>query len=397
MRLSDDGLALELRLMRPEPAPDFAAKLDRRAAEGFPRRTRRPSFLAKRSQLVPALGAVSLFVVVAGIAVGQSGVLGGGGGPVAPSVVETTGSGGGGVARDVQVPRGNAIPLSKDQTPVGPTAPTFGAPLDRVQQESGRGLSAQSADALRLRSAAGDLAPFVGHGHQAQRVDLGLATAPDDFRGAADGVFDVVRDHRGFVERSSVSGGDPGVPGAAPGHATYELRIPSGELSAALADLSNLGHVVSRTDGTLDITSRFHSANNRIDALTAKRDNLLEQLQSAVTITEQGAIHRQLRIVHGQLDAARHDLAEAQQRVHLTPVSVTIDSDSAVAGTGGSWSIGDALHDAGRVLVAMAGAILIGGAVLVPVALLALLAWLGWRAWRYRQRERALDTAPQSS
>src|SRR5206468_6126625 len=105
----------------------------------------------------------------------------------------------------------------------------------------------------------------------------------------------------GFVVRSNVSGGDPRVIGAKRGRANFTLRIPAGELSAAMGDLSNLGHVVARSDGTVDITKRFVSARKRIDALTATRDRLLQELGQAVTITEQQSIRARLRIVQAQL------------------------------------------------------------------------------------------------
>ena len=131
-----------------------------------------------------------------------------------------------------------------------------------------------------------------------------------------------------------------------------------------MGDLSDLGHVVSRSDGSVDITNRFVSARKRIDALTASRDQLLQELGQAVTITEQQSIRARLRIVQAQLAGAHHDLARAHQRVHLVPVSVTIGADAA-ATTGGAWTIGDAFHDAGRVLTVTAGAALVGGAALL--------------------------------
>jgi hypothetical protein len=225
---------------------------------------------------------------------------------------------------------------------------------------------------------------------QARNVDLELSTAPDKFRDAADGVLDVVRDHRGFVVSSHVSGGDPGVKGAQRGHASFELRLPSGELSGSMGDLSNLGHVVSRSDGTHDVTKRFVSARKRIDALTASRDRLLRQLGTAATITEQQSIRARLRIVEARLSAAHRDLAKAQQRVHLVPVSVAITAD-AHAASSGAWTIGDAFHDAGRVLTVAAGVALVGGAALLPLALLISLTAAGWRGWVRRQRARALD------
>ncbi len=203
-------------------------------------------------------------------------------------------------------------------------------------------------------------------------------------------MLDVVRDHHGFVLSSHVSGGDPSVEGAERGRASFDLRIPAGQLSAAMGDLSDLGHVVSRTDGTHDITKRFVSDRKRIDDLAAERDTLLRQLGEATTIAERQSIRARLRIVESQLAAARKDLATAQQRVHLVPVGVTIVADENAA-SGGAWSIGDAFHDAGRVLTVTAGAALVGGAALVPFALLAALGAAVWRGWVRRQRSRALD------
>jgi hypothetical protein len=227
----------------------------------------------------------------------------------------------------------------------------------------------------------------------ARRVDLALSTSPERFRTAADGVLDVVRDHRGYVLRSSVSGGDPDAPRSQLGHASFKLRIPARELPAALGDLSDLGHVVSRTDGRVDITSRFVSAQKRIAALEKTRQNLLRQLAEAVTLTEQESIKRRLEIVQAQLSAAEEDLGAAQRRVQLVPVSVTIDADRALTdgGDAGGWGLGDAVDDAGKVLSVTAGVLLVSAAVLGPLAILAALIWLVTRGLARLRRERALD------
>jgi uncharacterized membrane protein (Fun14 family) len=62
-----------------------------------------------------------------------------------------------------------------------------------------------------------------------------------------------------------------------------------------------------------------------------------------------------------------------------------------VAHHSSGFTIGKAAHDAGRVLVVVAGVALIVLAVMVPVGLVAaLLAWVGF-AVRRRRREQALD------
>src|SRR5918994_6797518 len=372
MRLEE--LERDLRAERPKVDSDFARKLDDWAAAGFPRggelgpqpsRTRKLPKLRPQQWLAPAGGVAVLIALVVGVSsldygdeeqAGDAGsaALDAGGEQAAPPAQAERDSGGAG-----------AEPATGDE-------PLRGARTQSLEaaREGVRSVAPNQADALDARN--------IGPAGRkiAQNVDLALATAPEDFRDTADGVLDVVDDHRGFVLRSSVSGGDPNVEGAKQGRATFEIRIPAGQLQAAIASLSDLGHVVSRTDGTVDITSRFTSAKRRIATYTESRDRLLRQLEDAVTETEQDAIRAQLRIVEAQLDAAQDDLGAAQQRVHLVPVTVTVSSDESVTGDDdGDWGLGDALDDAGKVLTVAGGVLLISAAVLLPLALLVALAW----------------------
>jgi hypothetical protein len=378
-------LARALREERVGAEPGFAAELDQRVAEGFPRAgrldalRRRLTAVPPRRILAPA-GAAATLLVVVGVAISQSGEIGGGNGGIAPQPAPDQP-----VAEE---PAGGA--------PAGSEAKGGGS-VDRRDTYT-RALRAQTAagnvQALgqpSLRRSASQVP--LARRKIARRVDLALSTSPERFRDAADGVLDVVRDHRGFVVRSSVSGGDPNAPRSELGHGSFTLRIPAGELGAALGDLSDLGHVVSRTDGTQDITSRFVSVKKRIAALEKARQNLLRQLADATTVIEQESIRRRLQIVESQLSAAQQDLGSAQRRVQLVPVSVTIDADRALAGDDGAggWGLGDAVDDAGNVLAVTAGVLLVSAAVLGPLAILAVLIWLGVRAVTRLRRERALD------
>jgi Domain of unknown function (DUF4349) len=381
-------LARALREERVGADPGFAADLDQRVAEGFPRSGRLEG-LRKRLTATPPrrilarAGAAATLLVVAGVAITQSGEFGGD-----PSF------------NDGESLSTGQAPQTAEPAP-GADAAGGSAAIDAL----GDGRAAKELPSGNAQPSGSSVSGFLqnlgrdgaqvppGKRKVARRVDLALSTSPDRFRSAADGVLDVVRDHRGYVLRSSVSGGDPDVARSRLGHASFNLRIPARQLPAALGDLSDLGHVVSRTDGRTDITSRFVSAQKRIAALEKTRQNLLRQLADAVTLIEQESIKRRLAIVEAQLSAAEEDLGAAQQRVNLVPVSVTIDADRALTSDGdvGGWSLGDAVGDAGKVLSVTAGVLLVSAAVLGPLAILAALIWLGARAAARLRRERALD------
>lgn len=396
-------LARALSDERPATDPGFAADLDQRVAEGFPRPgqlagSHRLAELWKMLTAVPPrrilarAGAAATVLVVAGVTVSQSGEIwdGGDGGfttrPAPDQPVVSQGEPNAGAepaGRDVR----GAIPNENRTT----RELAFEANRQRLERQVQHLAPAQAAQGLSSGFRAANVP--LSQRKLARRVDLALSTAPERFRTAADGVLDVVRDHRGYVLRSSVSGGDPDAPRSRLGHASFTLRIPATELSASLGDLSDLGHVVSRTDGRVDITSRFVSAEKRIADFEETRERLLRELAEAVTITEQESLRRRLEIVEAQLRAAEDDLAAAQQRVRLVPVSVTIDADRALADgdDAGGWGLGDAVSDAGKVLEVTAGVLLVSVAVLGPLAILAALIWLATRALARLRRERALD------
>lgn len=382
-----EELERELRAERIEPDPEFARRLDEWAAAGFPRQRepgpverlrRRFESLPPRRMFLRA-GAVATAVVVAGVGISRVEF----GGESTPGSDEQAGA-------EFAIDDG-------DSDGAAPAAPEVVQEASRDGGAAAAGGAALAEPAPGVADAASSAPSQVGPAGRrvAQRVDLSLSTAPEDFRDAADGVLDVVADHRGFVISSRVSGGDPDVRGAEAGRADFQLKIPARELPAALAALSDLGHVLSRTDGSDDITGRFVGAKQRIAELTEVRQDLLSELEDATEEAEQASIRARLRIVQAQLEDAQDDLAAARQRVSLVPVSVTITADAA-SGKGdededSGWSISDALDDAGDVLTTLAGIALVSLAVLVPVGLVAVLVWWGVARVQRHRREAVLD------
>jgi hypothetical protein len=363
-------LALALREERPKPRPEFALGLDLRAREGFSRErvqappAPRPWWTRLPQRSVPlALGAAAALFIMA-TAVLSSGVLGGGGddGPqvaVKEPAVQSTGR--------------------ESQAPLPSTPRPQGVADSQAASGSGQALAPSSP------------VPPVTVSPQARRrqversASLTLATPSDQVEDVADGVVRVTDRYGGFVLNSSVSSGESARTGA-----SLELRIPTTRLQAAVADLSELGHVRSRTQAGRDITSEFSSPRRRLADALAERRGLLRRLAQAATANETAAVRARLRAANRRIDRNRSALRSLRERVSFSAVAVSVELGGKANGSGG-WTIGDAARDALSVLGAVAGATIVALAVALPAGILALGAWLAYRALARRRRERALD------
>jgi hypothetical protein len=350
MKPTDEQLGAELTAFRPTATESFAAALDRRVAAGFPKATKNARELSW-GRLLPALGALAaiavLVVVIANSGGGGTNV---GGGESLPAPATATSKGAAGTAAGQVTPSESLAPQTA-APPISPVPPIGGRPHNGHPQV------------------------------QEQSASLGLSTDADKLQDAADGVVQVTDRYDGFVDSSTVHAGGSN------GHASFSLRIPTVHLQDALADLSDLGHVTSRDEGTTNVTGAYTDAGKAYREARAKVDRLLEDLRNASSPSEAASVKQRLVVARDQLAAARAGLRGLKQRVALTPVNVQITAH----GDGSSWSIGDAAHDAGDVLEAIGGALLIALAVLVPLAALSALGWLGARELSRRRREAPLD------
>lgn len=385
-------LTRELRDERAEPDPYFATQLDNWAASGFARaRRHKPSpgsdaavrrerfagFLPRK--LAAPIGAVATLVLITGLVVSTDGLQSG-----SDDDAGTAGS---------TPPGGDAVQAAPEGDAPHNDAPLAGG--DTTQSEQMEATADGDARALAPAEDVSGFSRSLQDGRAAKvapdqrkvasTADLMLAAEPEEVRDVSDGVNEVVNRYRGIVVSSSVQSGEGNGLGS-----SFQLRLPAGNLQAALADLSELAHVQSRTESTEDITGRFVSAQDRIEELNANRDSILNQLSQADTTEEADALRRQLDIVNAQLSSARAELDNVRQRVQLVPVSVSIVAEEGV-GDDGDWGIAEAIEDAGDVLSTAAGVLVVVAAVLLPVALVALLFALAFRARTGRARDRALD------
>lgn len=215
---------------------------------------------------------------------------------------------------------------------------------------------------------------------------------PTKIDDVAQQVFGVVAAEKGIVNSSNVT-----ATGDANGNANFDLSVPSDNLQQTMSALSQLrgSRVLSRTDSSADITGEVGGAGIRLAEARALRRSLLKQLGAAVTQQQVDSLTAQLRDADASIASDLSTLRGLQRQVQYSRITVAIQAGSTAvtlgAAGGGGFTLHRALHDAGRVLVVVAGVALIALAVLVPVGLVAALAaWVGL-AVRRRRREHALD------
>ena len=378
--MTTEELEKELREMRSEPDPDFARRLDEWAAADFPadaglspsvgarkraggslrRVWERIAAVPPRRVLMP-VGAAATLAVVAAVAINQNEV------------------------------SDQGVTLSEPTTAEAPREYEQSAPDRSAASEAGGAsepIAPADADAATVVPATGD-SGGIGRGTDKRIVDatarLSLGTEASKVQDVANEVVDVTDSYGGFVLDSRVTTDQAGA------RADFSLEIPYKELDAALSDLSGLADVVSRTEGGEDITAK---------AVRARRDlaNTLEQIRKArVALIEADTrqdklvIQSQIDSLNASADAQRTELNGVQRQGRFATVDVEVTSEKSDSGAGGGWSLGDAFHDAGRVLEVIAGIGLVTLAVLLPISLLALLGWAIATRTLKRRREAVLN------
>src|SRR4051794_24182319 len=328
-------LALALRTDSPEPAPAFAAELDRRVAAGFPKPRSKRGRLALPSFWIPALAAASLLIVA--VVVGLSSL-----------------GGSDGTGEGTTVAAEQAAP--KGASGVGPQLNNF---------SGGSGAPGAPATATSR--------------HVVRSVELTIAAPHDQFQQTADSIGTVAESHGGFVLGSNVDTRDQGGSSG-----DFTLRVPQRELQATVADISKLGHLRARSESGQDVTAPYNSVQDKLgNALLEKRAPKLKLKHAKGTKAD--AIKLRLATLNAAIDSLSGRMKGLKQRTVYSTVNVTLtESKDEAGGTGAAWD------DAQRTLEGMLNFALRALAVILPLALLAALGALAGRSLRRRRREAPL-------
>jgi Domain of unknown function (DUF4349) len=362
-------LALATQALRPRPSDEFVQALDSRAARGFRREshetpanpsTRRASSahrkgrprLKRRRTALPALGlGVAVLVAVA-------------------VTVSMSGSGGGRVAQPAQI--AGAAHAAPSIAPAIQGGPLVSAPASGTAKASAAP-AAGPAGATRLLE-------------RTSTLDIGVAQ--DSIQSAAERVFTLASAFGGYVKQSNVSSGSP-----LQGGASFDVRLPSSNLAAAIAALSHLGHVRSENDTTNDVTDQLSSLQRSLGELQAERSSLLRQLAAASEAQQTATLKARLHAVEARISQLQGALRALRARIDYTSLALSLTPESSSAAASGDLTPGAAAGDAARILDAALAVLVIGAAAVLPLAVIGIAGWMALALTRRRLREQALEAS----
>jgi Domain of unknown function (DUF4349) len=392
-------LGLLLQAEAAEPDDEFAEALEKRMREGFPAKPGsaraladevRDGLLAARgwprsavrnlpspSRMLPAAAAL-VTVVVIGIALSSVDMNRSGGDDDGGSAAV---SGGGDAARSAGGGGAEAAPGGAQDEAAPGAEPAL--PLD--QANPARSAARSGAGAIAPGSPGGGFAPGRSNRKVERSISMTLEAPNAEIPALAQDVTQVTNRHSGYVLTSTLNSDEEGAEGF------FELRIPTGRLRPALADLAGLATVRSQSQSGQDVTRRHVTLGDRLQAARAERRSLLRRLELAETDEEAEAIRRRLDIVAGEINGLRALLRDLQLRTEYAVVSVELagtEGDSGSGGAGGSFD--DAVNDAGDLAVGLAGVLIRVLAIALPLGLIAGLGWLATSLLRRRRRESVL-------
>ena len=268
----------------------------------------------------------------------------------------------------------------------------------QAQISGGPGLAATGSSASTSKGAAvaapatsapTGFAPLAAPGasgsprRQQRSASVSLSAAPAIVQAVSDSVARLAERSGGFVQSSHVQlqrGGSS--------EATLALSLPSARLEAALATIGRLAPVLDESRSLQDITGVFDAAHQRLADALAERGALLHALSRASTEAQIAGLRERLSRVRRTIAAQQSALRVVATQASTSEVEVSVIGNATASAEGLSLRRG--LHDAGHVLLVGLIALLIAGAVLVPLSILLAVLFLARRMWLRQARERAL-------
>ena len=247
--------------------------------------------------------------------------------------------------------------------------------------------TAREADGAQIRSAADrsvDLAPDPGSAAPAIIQTGTMTVQSDDVAAARFDLGKVVDAYAGSIADEKTTATSEGEVELS----RVELRIPSKDFDAAMADLARLGEVTASTRKAQDVTGEVIDTRARIRAQEQSLARVEVLFSRADDIRDIVAIEAQLSRRQAELDSLKGQLAWLEDQTTYSTITVYLEpapGQATPAGQDDDNAFVSGLESGWHALGALGAALATVGGALLPFAVVALLVGLpGWvvaRRW----------------
>jgi Domain of unknown function (DUF4349) len=238
--------------------------------------------------------------------------------------------------------------------------------------------------AWKLQARSGALAPARD---RLQQYDAALTLRvhdADELSTRTQQAMRLVRSLGGFVVSASFD-----VPGRR-GVSTLVLRVPIGQVQAAIADLSGYGTLLAQKISIQDLQQRADRQAARIAALRRAISAIAVRLRGPLSVSERARLEQQLAVNEQRLATMLKQRAGTVHRAELARISLTLVTPKPKAAAASS-RLDRTLDDAGSVLARELQILLYALIVAGPLLLLGGLALVAARTQRSRSDRRLLE------
>ncbi len=175
------------------------------------------------------------------------------------------------------------------------------------------------------------------------------------------------------------------------------LRIPSDRFEDAVDRVERLGDRVSSSLSSQDVTEEYVDLEGRLNFWVQQEEFYSRLLNEAETIDDLVTIQSRMQEVLLNIEQIEGRLRYLDARTSFATLTVGLTEVPDILqppDEGDRNPIQEAFEQAGDVLLATVGFLIIAAAVAIPIAILVLFAWLIFRLFTPRRKEPPNDTPP---
>ena len=233
-------------------------------------------------------------------------------------------------------------------------------------------------------TAAPDAQAGIPAGAKVERTaTLSLEVKREQFDGTLDRVFSVMKDLKGYVAGSDLSGDTSGLRSG-----TVSFRVPSDRFEEAIARVRGLGTVKSLAVSGTDVSSQYVDLTARLRNQEAQEQATLALYSQAKGVQDVISVQNQLATIREQIERYKGQLTFLDSQVNYSTVSVAVtQAGIGVAPGGDEWGFRTAVVQAAHYAVSAIDIVVVVLGAASPVLVLGALG--GLVAWRVRQRMRS--------